>query len=322
MTQQTVEVALNFAFEKPADVPDWIELLPAGPVITGRDGRSWRLDDPQAIVDAFAADGVDLPVDLEHATEIKGPKGEAAPAVGWVKQLEVRNGAIYGRIEWTNEGKMRIAEREYRYTSPVFLARRGTGQITRLSSVGLVNKPNLHIKALNRQQPEEEEIMLKKLLAKLGLPESAGEEEALNAVERLQSDLQTARNRAETPPLDKFVPRADFDQALERAANAEKRLNQMEQEQLEAQINAAIDQALKAGKITPATKGFYAAMCRSEGGLEQFKKFVEAAPTIGDVSNLDGKKPPEQQPQLNRETEQLAAVFGNSVEDLQKYGLA
>ncbi|MBL4544009.1 MAG: hypothetical protein JKP97_19940, partial [Rhodobacteraceae bacterium] len=30
-----------------------------------------------------------LPVDLEHSTEIKGPKGEAAPAVGWMRALRV-----------------------------------------------------------------------------------------------------------------------------------------------------------------------------------------------------------------------------------------
>lgn len=36
-----------------AGVPDWIELLPAGPDIAGVDGRAWTLPDPQTVVTAF-----------------------------------------------------------------------------------------------------------------------------------------------------------------------------------------------------------------------------------------------------------------------------
>ncbi|NJO56570.1 MAG: hypothetical protein HC834_09820 [Rhodospirillales bacterium] len=59
--------AANIALE--AAAPDWIELLPAGPVITGRDGRAWNLPDPQALIAAFAARNQPLVVDWEHASE-------------------------------------------------------------------------------------------------------------------------------------------------------------------------------------------------------------------------------------------------------------
>jgi phage I-like protein len=74
-----------------AAAPDWVTLLPAGPDIAGRSGRRFQLprEAAEAVVAAFRTNGADLPVDLEHSTEIKGPKGEAAPAVGWIKELRV-----------------------------------------------------------------------------------------------------------------------------------------------------------------------------------------------------------------------------------------
>ena len=163
---------------------------------------------------------------------------------------------------------------------------------------------------------------LKKLLARLGLPETANLEEALNAIGQMKTDLVTALNRAETPSLEKFVPRADYDQALTRAANAETKLAEQAKTQLEAAVNSEIEAALRAGKITPATKDFYFSMCRQEGGLDQFKKFVAAAPVVGEPSGLDKKPPEDNGVALNAEQKKIAAMFGNSEDDLKKYGQA
>ncbi|WP_254591864.1 phage protease [Candidatus Williamhamiltonella defendens] len=59
----------------------WLELIPVGEQITGRDGRSWVNDPPQGMVDAFQANHADLPIDIEHATELKAPKGDPALSV-------------------------------------------------------------------------------------------------------------------------------------------------------------------------------------------------------------------------------------------------
>lgn len=315
-------IALNFEFKPPAQVPDWIELLPVGPEIKGRDGRTWRLDDPQTAVAAFNANGADLPLDFEHATEIKGPEGEPAPAGGWIKELEVRAGAVWGRVEWNNDGGFAVSECQYRYISPVFIYGKQTRQIVRLTSAALTNQPNLLMQALNRegQQPQQEEVKMKKVYAKLGLAETATEDDALNAIGTLQGDLTTARNRAESPSLDKFVPRADYDTALNRASTAEDKLKTLAAEQLEEAINAEIDTALKGGKITPATADYHKAQCRQDGGLARFKNYVKAAPVVGDPSNLDGNDVPGAGRALNAEEQQIAAIFGNSAEDIKKYG--
>lgn len=47
--------------------PEWVQLLPAGPSIMARDGRRWRMSNPQGVVAAFASNNADLPIDYEHA---------------------------------------------------------------------------------------------------------------------------------------------------------------------------------------------------------------------------------------------------------------
>jgi len=318
-------VALNFELPADGSVPEMVELIPAGAVIVGRDGRKFINDNPQGVVDALNAKGVDLVFDFEHSSELKAPTGEKAPAAAWGSGFEAReDSSVWARVDWTPAGREAVANREYRYLSPVLLLAKGTGHIRSLASVGLVNKPNLFNKALNFQQPITEEVqtMLKKILAKLGLAENATEEQALNALGTMQADLQTALNRAGTPSLDKFVPRGDYNQALTRATNAEQKLAERDKADLETAINAEVDAALKAGKITPATKDYHVAMCRQEGGLDEFKKFVEAAPVVGDPSTLGGKTVDEGTKALNAEQQAIADQFGNSAEDLKKYGQA
>lgn len=312
-------IALNYEIPQ-GDEPEWIELIPAGNHVLGRDGRKWLNDSPQDVVAAFNASGCDVVFDIEHSTEKKAPLGEPAPAVGWINALELRDGAVWGRVAWNAEGQEAIANRQYRYYSPAFLYEKASLRIRKLSSVALTNQPNLRLKALNQQQRQEENNMFEKILKALGLAENATEEQALNAISTLQSDLATAVNRANTPDLAKFVPRADYDQVLERATNAENKLAAQDKEALDTEIENVVGDALKAGKITPATKDYYTAMCRQENGLEEFKKFVAAAPVIGDPSDLDEKAPKGTKTALNADQQKIADMLGNSTEDIEKYG--
>lgn len=317
-------LALNFQLPPDGSVPEWIELIPPGQVVAGHDGRTWINDNPDGIVQSFRQDGRQLPLDWEHATELQAPQGLPAPAAAWGNELQARDGgAIWGHFEWTDRGRASVNSKEYRYISPVLLYEIGSGRIRGISSVALVNKPNLALPALNQQQLKKEGdyAMLKKLLILLGLAETATEEQALNAVTQLQGDLKTARNRAETPSLDKFVPRADYDKVVLRATNAETKLSDRDKADLDKAVTAAVDDAVKSGKIAPASRDYYTAMCRQEGGLAAFTKFLETAPVIGKGSDLDGKDPNEGNGlALNNEQSRIAAMFGNSAEDLEKYG--
>jgi len=278
----------------PADgtVPEWIELLPPGRDVQGADGRAWVNDRPESIVADFNRGGIPIPLDWEHATEVAAPEGRPAPAAGWIKALQAREGgAIWGQVDWTPKGAEMVKAREYRFISPVFLYERASTRISSIRSAALTNQPNLRMTALNRTEPAKDSPMDKELLKALGLPETATQAEALAAVNKLKSDTAAALNRAETPSLDKFVPRADHDAVLARATNAEKALSDNRAKALDGEIEAEIKGALAAKKITPATTDYHKASCRQEGGLARFREFVKAAPVIAADSNLGAQDP-------------------------------
>ena len=190
----TTATALNMTEINPAgnQIPEWVKLIPAGEVI-GRDGRRWNNSSPLSIIQAFIACGLDLPVDLEHSTELKAPRGEAAPAVGWVRELKVMAGAIWGRIEWNEAGRQMVATRQYQYLSPAIRHGRTNGDILGLSSVALTNAPNLRLPALNRQAYTSDQAAAtalnaieREICARMGVTE----EEYLNTV--MQTSDQAA----------------------------------------------------------------------------------------------------------------------------------
>lgn len=288
-----IVVAINAML--PLDAPpEWIELIPAGSVVTGRDGRQWVNDQPDRIVAEFAGRGRSLPLDWEHATEIKSPKGERAPAAGHIEAVEQREGgSIWGRINWTPQGGEDVRTGAYRYISPVFAYDKNTARILGLISAGLVHEPNLGLKALNSVNVQEEQQMdLSKIYAALGLLDGANEDQILAAVNKLKSDREVAVNKATTPDLEKFVPRADYDQVVARATNTEQALQAEKGKALNAEVDAVIKQALADGKIAPASEEYYRAQCRKEGGLDEFRKFIGSAPRIVDGNALITGAPP------------------------------
>lgn len=320
MRRSHLATALCFALDG-STPPDWIELIPAGPEVDGVDGRSWVNDQPDAIVAAFQRRGKPLVIDWEHATEHRAPNGLDAPAAGWIDRIENRGGAIWGHADWTPRASGQLAAKEYRYLSPVFLYDKASRRVVALTSVGLTNTPNLTLTALNQ---EEFPVSLPvAVLASLELPASADESALLAAVANLKTDLASAKNRAETPPLEKFVPRGDYDAALQRATNAEQKLAAIETERRDARITDLIDKALNARKISPATKDYHIASCKTDGGIARFEAFLEKTPALlGNDSGLDHKKPPDSATSaaMNAEMQQVSAMFGNSADDLRKFG--
>jgi len=299
--------------------PDWIELIPTGPTVTGRDGRTWLFDDlaQQLVLSAFISRGIDMVIDWEHSTEVVAPQGEPAPAAGWIDRLELRSGALWGHVTWTPRAGAQVATREYRFVSPVFDYDDTYRRILRMVSVGLTNKPNLVLTALNHEQSETQKMAIPLALAvSLGLDASATDEQALAAVSQLKATA-TARNN-EQPSLDKFVPRQDYDKAVSRATNAEQALETRKADEHKAVVNTEIEAALKAGKITPATADYHRAACSEQGGLDRFREFVKAAPAVVEPSNLGERQPDGTSTALNAEEKQVAQLMGISEADFIK----
>lgn len=277
-------VALN---SQSGDAPDWIQLIPSGETVRGVDGRAWSMSDIPALIKAFNRPGGNqLPIDIEHSTQIKGARGEEAPAVGWITELEARNAGLWGKVDWNDKGRELIGARAYRYISPVFKFAKRTGEITRMVSAALTNNPNLDLVALNSAGTEKEnDNMDKAVLEALGLNAAATAADAVVAIGKLKHAEATALNAAATPDPDKFVPKADHALALNRISEFEAGEKDREGEA----INATVDAAVEAGKIAPSSKDYHIASCQAEGGLERFNKMVGAAPVIAGDSKLGGK---------------------------------
>lgn len=161
-----------------------------------------------------------------------------------------------------------------------------------------------------------------KLMAALGLPETATGDQALAAINTLKAQLATASNSLEVGiALDKFVPRADYDQALAKATNAEQRLSDISKQKLDDDIAAAIAAALASGKITPATVDYHKAQCSQDGGLQRFAAYCSAAPSIGEPSGLDDKKIDAQAKALNTMDKEVCDKLGLTEDEYRKAAL-
>ena len=312
----------------PAGAPEWIHVLPAGPEIRGDDGREFRLADPESVIRASLefADGKPRKrvVDWEHATILKARKGEEAPAAGWISEMQSRPDGIWARVEWTDRGNWSVESKDYIYVSPVVEHAEG-GEILRITSIALTNDPNLSLTALNRAGAGEsmDKEQLKKIAALLGLenPEGADFAAVEAACRKLAGERDEALNRAESPPLAKFVPRATYEQALNRASEAERELAERERAEEAAEIEAALDKALEDGKIAPAERGYYEAQCRKQGGLAEFREFVAARPQIAggpgapsgspESANRSGAEDPT--------ARKVRELMGNSREEVDKH---
>lgn len=298
--------------------PEWVELIPAGPTVSGRDGRQWLFDEQgQALVlSSFTNRADELPIDWEHSTQHRATKGEDAPAGGWIKQLEIRSGALWGQVEWTPRASVQIINREYRFISPVFDYDAVTMRIARMVSAGLTNKPNFLLTALNHEDTETTPVKLSPaLLALLGLPETATEEEAIAAATKLKTAQAT---NSEQPNLTQFVPRADFDAMTGRATNAEQALVNRQKEDHAKEVEAVITAATQAGKIVPATVEYYRASCQDTEGLQRLKDFVAAAPSVGDPTSLGQRKHDNTATALNAEEQKVASLLGMSEAEFSK----
>lgn len=287
--------------------PEWVELIPAGPVVTGRDGRQWLFDEQaqQMVLGLFTARAIELPIDWEHATQNRAPNGEEAPAAAWIAELDIRSGGLWGRVNWTPRGDAQVVAREYRFLSPVFDYEADGGRIVRLVSAGLTNQPNFLLTALNHEEPEFNVKLPAALLALLGLPENATEAEVIAATDKLKQ----AANTEKAPSLERFVPRADYETVLSRATNAEQALATRVKTEQDTSINVEIDAALKLGKITPATADYHRACCQEEGGLDRFKAFVAAAPSVAEPSGLNGQPQTKTLTALNAEQQAMCKQF-------------
>lgn len=292
-----------------ADEGIWLPLVPIG-AFAGRDGRSWTNSDPEAVINNTTLPFV---LDIDHASELTAN----TEASGWVTKLKIQEDHIFGWLEFNALGKKAIDEKRYKFYSPAFNVTKDSVLLD-LSSMGLTNKPNLYVPALNKAQDnqttpqQKDDPMLPELLAALGLSADADQATALNAI----NALKTAKPDPQMPDLNHFVPQATHSQVVTDLNAANTKLAALETEKHNEAVETALNAAIKDKKIAPADREFYAMYCSTESGLNDFKEFVaKKAPVIGD-SNLPDKPAQKdgKDTELNSEQQGILAQMGVSLD--------
>ena len=189
-------IALNAEGEP----PEWVMLLSVGPSggsLATKDGRGpWRVTDAVKLCSISMPEGMRLPIDENHSTDLAAPNGGPSPARGWAVELQSRQDGIYGRVEWTEAGKALLKDRSYRFISPVF-KHSPAGVVTGLLRASLTNTPNLRdMPALNSQENEMD--LLAQLRKLLGLPDDADEAAVIAKITDLNKEA-VATNSALKP---------------------------------------------------------------------------------------------------------------------------
>ena len=253
--------------------PDWIKVTPRGPAPT-RDGRLYRFT-PETLVARFRADGIDVPADLNHAFALKGARGETADAVGWAKELQARPDGTYARMEWLDAGKAALATRAYRFISPTF-HHGADGEATWLHSIALVAAPALSMPALASAMPGSASAST--IAEALGLEAGADDAACLAAIGALR---------------EQFVPATLFADGLAALTASRSEMAAVQTKIRADQVAALITTALKDGKIVPAQRGQYEALCQSDAGLAQVASLFASSPprSFTQSSGLDGRMP-------------------------------
>ena len=331
------------------EVPGRILLVPAGTNPT-KDGRGpYTLKDAQAVIEASMADPVEMVIDYDHQTDLglMARKGVTAPAAGWIKGLEADEDGIWGLVSWTDAGDRAVASQEYRYISPVFLHDKD-GNVQKILRASLTNTPNLVYKALNHANPEDETVDLKKffanLLTALSLPKDADTELALQAIQQMTEKAKEAELLSKSvTTLASLVKLKDDSTAAEvvKAVQAQlsvkpdkpdegggekdatilalqSQVNKLEAERNREKAEEAVEKAMQAGKIAPASKDW--AIAYASKNPEDFASFVESQPQIINPSDQrSGRTAPQSGGEGLTEAEKaICAMTGQSEADFLK----
>lgn len=227
-------------------VPTRVRIAPWGEV----DSTSGRFivdeESAQLVVEAFKRHETDLPIDYEHQTlggAYASPTGQA-PAAGWIKRLEVvPNDGIYADVEWTAPALRQLADKQYRYLSPVALVRKSDRKLIGIHSVALTNKPAI-----------------------------AGMDPLVNRAD-IQADTETALQSLR----DHLQLEADSDIGTILVA-ADRRFDALHRDHELREAEEQVRRAVRSGKVTPAQREFAVRLALHDSEL--FDEWIRTTPVV------------------------------------------
>ncbi|TRA93667.1 MULTISPECIES: phage protease [Rhizobium/Agrobacterium group] len=247
------DIAL-FASDLDGDkAPDWVQIAPRGS-FTARDDRKFNIN-PEVLVERFKADGIFLPIDIDHATVKRAATGENAPAVGWIEELQARDGGLWGRVSWLKEGIRTLAEKTHRYISPS-LKIGDNGIAVWLHSAALVAAPALSMPAVasaDVSRKEKENTVDPKILEALGVKPDASNEDIIASIAALAAKAEGTNAM------------------IMGLASVTKTLSGEVVKARDKRIEARVEHAIATGSATPALRDFCITLANTdESLLEEF----------------------------------------------------
>jgi len=322
---ESAAIMIVAAAGESVSAPEWILLFRAGK--NELEGHGSYLVDAESfalVAGEFARRGNDLVFDYEHQTL----KGVEAPAAGWIKELAWdQDQGILARMEWTAKGAAYVASREYRYFSPVFYVRKSDNRLVGLHSAALTNDPkHNHLDPiLAKLQPMEGSMdFLKKLAAKLGLPETATEDEVMAALAKLMDasgdvpEAVAAALGVSAKDTSTVVASIHALRQSTKGVVSREEFEALQAKLLDRDVTDVVAKAMTDGKITPDQKDWAVQYAKSD--IAGFKMFVAKAPVVVPTGKLPDGQEAEDKVQANAVTTQIASMMGLSNDDLKTYG--
>ena len=365
-TAQSHIAALSLEIVSNPKTPDgYFLVFPEGETRSGDgSGRptecdSWKLDASNGypLASRLNARPLDMVIDYEHQTLSKERNGQPAPAAGWLAAGQWEYVAGLGLCNkapsWTPKGTKSIAEREYRYKSPV-IAYDTDGNVTDVMNVAITNQPALltldELTALSARYATESTTnqtaqdnsmkpLLAYVIAALGLKETTTEDEALVALTAQVDEFKTKATDANapidadkplaalssvfttvdannaTPDPAKYVPVETMTQTVA-ALNAQITTLQGNQIDPTAELLTA---ALSDGRLLPAQEAWAKSYAKQDPA--GFKTYLDNAPVIAalNAKQTAGKPDPvagDKITALSAEQQEVATAMGISDADM------
>jgi hypothetical protein len=127
-------------------LPSEFRLFKIGANPTTKGTFTLTVESAAAAMATYAAQGVDVMVDLNHdslSDEVRAQRSDAGDARGWFK-LELRADGLWAvDVRWTPDGEERLRSKKQRYISPAFLTD-DSGVIFEIVNAALVAMPATH----------------------------------------------------------------------------------------------------------------------------------------------------------------------------------
>jgi len=314
-------------------VPEEIQVIPYGHHETSKGEFVLDEEAAEAVIREFNRQKNDMVIDYEHQTL----QGTEAPAAGWIKKL-INKGkdGIWAVVEWTEKAKKYIANREYRYVSPVFLKRLSDNKVIKLINVALTNQPAIDgiVPLVNKLQisfntTNKEGRKMKNLLKLLGLSEDATEEDAIQAVNKLKEQAESATKIVaskavlEALDLQEGVSESEvvgtimaMKQSHTQTEDLSKKVIDLSEKLAQREAKELVEQAMKEGKITPAQREWAEKYAKDDP--EGFKVFVSKAPVVINMKKVAGDETPPEDA-IDEVQMQVNKLLGIDEETFKKY---